>query len=254
MPLQADIGAGQVLGKRQRQEDRFAIAPDVRGAPRFLVLSDGMGGAVGGDVAASLIVEKVCEALAEAPYGGEGPPGSALRAAALSANKALKARVKADPDLEGMGGTLVIVHLGPDGLMFFSMGDSPLWRVRAGQVRRLNADHSVGGLLDAQVARGEISAEEAASRRDRNSITSVLTGRPIQDMRMDETVDLVPLAPGDVLVLASDGLDSLASPEIARLVSEDRPAAELAGALLAAVEALDRPRQDNCSVIVARFT
>ena len=254
MPLKADIGAGQLLGKRQRQEDRFAIAPDARGAARFLVLSDGMGGAVGGDVAAGVIVEAVAEALAEAPYGGEGPAGSALRAAALSANKALKARIKAEPDLEGMGGTLVIVQLGPDGLMFFSMGDSPLWRVRAGRAERLNADHSVGGLLDAQVARGEMSAEEAASRRDRNSITSVLTGRPIQAMRMDETADLVPLAAGDILVLASDGLDSLVPEEIGRIVSAEGSGDALATALLEAVEALDRPRQDNCSVVVARFT
>ena len=253
MALRPDIGSGQILGRRQRQEDRFAIVPDAQGAPRFLVLSDGMGGAVGGDVAAGLIVETVAEALSDAPYGGEGPAGSALRAAAVAANKALRARVRADSDLEGMGGTLVIVHLAPEGVMFFSMGDSPLWRVRGGQAERLNADHSVGGLLDAQAARGEITSEEAASRRDRNSITSVLTGRPIQEMRMDETVDLVPLAPGDVLVLASDGLETLSPAAIAELASRNRPADDLVAALMEAVEAADRPKQDNCSAVVARF-
>jgi protein phosphatase len=251
--LTADIAYGQIIGQRQRQEDRLAVVRDGEDGPaRFLVLSDGMGGAVGGDIAAGVIVDTVVEAL-DGAAGGAGAAGSALRAAAVAANKALRARVRADPGLDGMGGTLVIVRLAGAGLLFFSMGDSPLRLVRAGQAIRLNADHSVGGMLDAQVARGEISAAAAAERRDRNSIVSVLTGGPIGGMRMDESADLTPLAAGDVLVLASDGLDTLAAEEIAAVAGQDRPAVELAEALLAAVEAADRPRQDNASVIVARF-
>ncbi|HEY8004303.1 MAG TPA: protein phosphatase 2C domain-containing protein [Phenylobacterium sp.] len=251
MALRADISLGQSLGRRQRQEDRVTLVPD-EAAPRFLVLADGMGGAVGGDVAATLITETVAAELLDVGLGGT-PAGSALRAAAINANAALKARVKAEPELDGMGGTLVIVQLAADGLMFFSMGDSPLHLVRAGRCERLNADHSVGGMLDAQVARGELSAEAAASRRDRNSITSVVAGGSLRGMRMDETADLAPLAAGDVLVLASDGLDTLAPDEIAAICSQGRPSQEIVNGLLAAVEAADRPRQDNASVIVACF-
>jgi PPM family protein phosphatase len=253
MALTVDIGLGQSLGRRQRQEDRLALLPNGGAPSRFLVLSDGMGGAVGGDVAAGLIVETVAAQLAAVAVGPAAPAGSALRSAAVSANGALRARVRDELELEGMGGTLVIVQLADDGLMFFSMGDSPLCLVRAGRCRRLNADHSVGGMLDAQVARGELSAEEAAARRDRNSIVSVLTGGDLRAMRMDETADLVPLAPGDVLVLGSDGLDTLQPDQIAQICAAEHPAGQLVADLLGAVEACDRPRQDNTSAIVARF-
>jgi protein phosphatase len=251
MGFSADIGQGQALGRRQRQEDRLAVVPGDGSPARFLVLSDGMGGAVGGDVAAGLIVETVVDELQRS--SGNGLAGSTLRAAAIRANDALRARVREEPDLEGMGGTLVIVRLVDSGLMFFSMGDSPFCLVRDGTCRQLNADHSVGGILDAQVARGELSAEAAASRRDRNSITSVIAGGKLAAMRMDETADLIPLAAGDVLVVASDGLDTLSREQVAEICSRDRSAEELAGDLLAAVEAADRPRQDNASVIVARI-
>jgi len=240
--LNLDIGSAQSLGKRQRQEDRIAVLPG-----GLLVLSDGMGGAVGGDVAAETIVGVVCEALKDSAAAG-----SALRNAALAANKALRTRTRDEPDLEGMGGTVVIVRLTHEGALYFSMGDSPLWRVRGGRAERLNADHSVGGMLDAQVARGELSADEAMSRRDRNSITSVLTGAAVKGMRMDETADAIPLGGGDVLVLASDGLDTLQPDQIAETVERAGSAQQAADSLIAAVAAIDKPRQDNCSVIVAR--
>jgi serine/threonine protein phosphatase PrpC len=240
--LSLDIGSAQSLGARQRQEDRIAVLPD-----GLLVLSDGMGGAVGGDVAAETIVGAVADSLKDS-----GAAGSALRNAAMTANKALRARTRDEPDLEGMGGTLVIVRLTAEGALYFSMGDSPLWRVRGGRAERLNADHSVGGMLDEQVARGELSAEEALSRRDRNSITSVLTGAGVKGMRMDETADAIPLAAGDALVLASDGLDTLTPDQIAEVVERSSSAQQAADSLIAAVAAIDKPRQDNCSVIVAK--
>jgi len=250
-----DIGVGQSLGQRKRQEDRVAVWPDGGAEPALLVLSDGMGGAVGGDVAAELIVETVVGAFAEAAGGPGGPPPApgVLRAAAERANQALRRRTAAEPDLRGMGGTLVAVHLLPGGVMFFSMGDSPLYLVRGGRAHRMNADHSVGGALDAAAARGEISPEDALARRDRNSIMSVLTGEPIAAMRMDETADVVPLTKGDLLVLASDGLDTLSPEEIAEIAGRPASSADLVAALLAAVEAAARPRQDNTTVVVARI-
>jgi serine/threonine protein phosphatase PrpC len=57
---------------------------------------------------------------------------------------------------------------------------------------------------------------------------------------------------GDVLVLASDGLDTLEPDQVAATVGRGGGAQAIAEALLAAVEAADKPRQDNCSVIVAK--
>jgi serine/threonine protein phosphatase PrpC len=247
--LAPDVAMAQAIGQRQRQEDTVGRYPE-DGPAALLVLSDGMGGAVGGNIASAIIVETVIEVFASA---GGAPAGRLLRSAAHSANNAIAARVESEPELAGMGGTLVAVQLLPEGLMFFSMGDSPLYLVLEGEALRLNADHSVGGMLDAAVARGEITAEAALARRDRNAILSVIMGEPIERMRMDETVDIFPVARGDVLILASDGLDTITPAKVAEIVTATRTSAETAQALLAAVEAVGKPRQDNVSVIVARF-
>jgi serine/threonine protein phosphatase PrpC len=244
-----DVAFGQRLGQRERQEDCLGLAPD-RAAPSLLVLSDGMGGAAGGDVASELIVSTFVSTFEAAEPRAVGP---ALRAAAMKANKAVRAAVRQDPALAGMGGTLLAVHLAADGLLFFSMGDSPLLLVRGGAIRRVNADHSIGGALDEAVRRGEMSRAAAAERRDRNVITSVLTGEPLEAMRMDEAADLVPITRGDTLILASDGLDTLSHDEVARIASASGPAARIVDELMGAVEARDRPRQDNVSAIVARW-
>jgi serine/threonine protein phosphatase PrpC len=243
--LPRDIATAQSVGQRTRQEDAVRLFPDGARA-RLLVLSDGMGGAVGGDVASRLITETV---LAHANETPDVHPGRALKSCALAANEALAQAIDEDPELDGMGGTLVIVAVLEEGLIFFSIGDSPLWLVRSGALIRLNADHSVGGLLDAAVARGEMDAEQAAARRDRNALVSVLTGEPIDRMAIDETIDVVPMRSGDVLICASDGLDTLQADQI--LTAARGPsAAGVAQALLDAVEVAGRPRQDNTSVIV----
>ncbi|HEX4181508.1 MAG TPA: protein phosphatase 2C domain-containing protein [Caulobacteraceae bacterium] len=246
-----DIAYGQALGKRSRQEDRIAVVPGPDRA-ELLILSDGMGGAVGGDIASDLIVSTFIESW---PGSGGDPraAGSALRAAALKANKALRGAVRQDPALAGMGGTLVAVRLTPGGILFFSMGDSPLFLVRGGTAERINADHSIGGALDEAVRRGELSQADAAERRNRNVITSVLMGEPLETMRMDESVDVTPMGRGDILILASDGLETLTNAEIAAIAGSGGPSARIVDDLLAAVEAKDRPRQDNVSAIVARW-
>ena len=220
--------------------------------PELLLLSDGMGGAVGGDIASELIVSTFIEAW-PGSASASGAAGAALRACATKANKALRSAVRQDPDLAGMGGTLVAVRLTPEGILFFSMGDSPLFLVRDGAARRINANHSIGGALDEAVLRGELTAEAAAARRNRNVITSVLMGEPLETMRMDETVDVFPMRRDDVLILASDGLETLSPDEIAAIAASHAPSEQIVDDLLAAVEARGKPRQDNVSAIVARW-
>ena len=253
MTRQPSIGMGQSLGRRERQEDCIARFPDAGTEAGLLVLSDGMGGAAAGDLAARLIVESMVQTYAEACEGGAPAPGRILRTGAERANRVIFARASDEPDLRGMGGTVLAVRLLPEGVHFFSMGDSPLYLVRRGRAYRLNADHSIGGLLDAAVERGEMSRQDALARRDRNSITSVIMGEPLQAMRMDETIDLVPIQADDTLILASDGLDTLSVAAIGQIAQAAPDADEVVADLLRAVAAAERPRQDNTSVIAIRF-
>lgn len=247
-----DIGMRQALGERERQEDSVLLFPEGNAA-RLLVLSDGMGGAAGGDVASRLIVRSMARMFDGEVGSNEGNPARVLQEGARLANRTIRQAVKADPDLEGMGGTLVAVVLLEGGFLYFSMGDSPMWLVRDGRIERINSNHSIGGLLDAAVARGEMTDEAARSQKNRNSITSVIMGEPIETMRRDECVDIVPAGRGDMLILASDGIETLAEDQILQICLEGGDAGSLAAALVNAVGAVGRRRQDNTSVIVARW-
>ncbi len=136
------------------------------------------------------------------------------------------------------------------GVQFLSIGDSLLLRWRKGRLDRVNADHSIGGALDTAVRKGLMPAEEAASAAGRNRITSALTGAPLDQMRIDETVGPVACRPGDRWILASDGLDTLSMTEIAAILATSQTAQNAADQLVAAVEAQDRSGQDNTTVVV----
>jgi len=241
------VGVAQAVGGRARQEDAADVLMDASGRPHLLVLADGMGGAAAGDLAARLIVQSVRDVF---QTSAASAPGPRLRQACDAANAALAAAVAQDPARTGMGGTLVAVAPAADGLRFLSVGDSLLLRWRKGRLERINADHSIGGALDTAVRKGLMPADEAAKAAGRNRITSALTGAPIDQMRIDETVGPLRCQSGDRWVLASDGLDTLSLPEIAEILAMPKTAQAAADALLAAVEAKQREHQDNTTVLL----
>lgn len=241
------VGVGQALGRRERQEDAADLLIDAYGRPHLLVLSDGMGGAAAGDLAARLIVQTVREVFHAAQIAETGPR---LRKSCDAANAALANAVEQDPTRAGMGGTLLALAPVERGVQFLSIGDSLLLRWRKGRLDRMNADHSIGGALDAAVRKGLMPAEEAASAAGRNRITSALTGAPLDQMRIDETVSPVACREGDVWVLASDGLAALSMCEIAEVLATSSTAQTAADGLLAAVEAKDLANQDNTTIVL----
>lgn len=246
--------ARATIGKRARQEDAFAIWPSGaeaatgRGEGLLAVVADGMGGHAGGEIAGRLACETFVTAFADA----EGAAGDRLRAALDAANAAIAARAAADSRLRGMGCTLVGVWIDAAGLHWVSVGDSLVLLFRAPQVLRLNADHSLGALLDDRARRNEISAAEAEANPYRNALRSALTGRSVEIL--DIRADPCPLAAGDWLILASDGIGTLSGDEIGDLVYAGREAApeHMAERLVAAVLAKEAPDQDNTTVVALK--
>ncbi|MBB4081423.1 PP2C family protein-serine/threonine phosphatase [Brevundimonas lenta] len=242
------VGVAQALGRRERQEDAADVLMDASGRPRLLVLADGMGGAAAGDLAARLIVHSVRDVF-QSEVGVE--PGPRLRQACDAANAAIAEAVAQEPSRAGMGGTLVaLAPTSAGAVMFLSVGDSLLLRWRGGKLERVNADHSIGGALDSAVRKGLMAAEEAALAAGRNRITSALTGAPLDQMRIDETVGPIRRRSGDCWILASDGLDTLSLTEIATVLARSSGAQSSADALIAAIEAKNQPHQDNTTVLV----
>ena len=251
----AAIAASQ--GARQQQEDAAALWPGpATSLPAFdqppeegrlvAVLADGMGGHAGGALASRI----VCAHFLAAYAGALGEVRERLETSLWTCNEAIAQNVAANRALEGMGSTLVGAAFGPDGLEWVSVGDSPLYLWRDGEIALVNEDHSLAPLLDELARAGKITEAEALGDTRRHMLRSAVTGEDI------ELVDLAakPLAllPGDCVILASDGIHTIEDAEISRIVAAylaDGPQA-VASALVRTVDNLRDPHQDNVTVVV----
>ncbi len=168
----------------------------VYAGPRLLAVADGMGGHAAGEVASAVAIASLAPLDEDAP----GPDLlEALRAAATQANTHLRDMVAADPDLEGMGTTLVALLFNGSRLGLLHVGDSRCYLLRDGELAQITHDHT---LVQALVDEGRITEEDASSHPQRSVITRVLDGR--DDVQPDLSVREA--RAGDRYLLCSDGL------------------------------------------------
>ena len=251
-----DVASALSLGQRDAQEDAvladFPLGHDVG----FCVLADGMGGHASGDVASKIVVTEVFSELKLQSGDAEGLErniAGILTEAAQAANTCVRLHSDANPDSFGMGATLVAPVVVRDRLYWISVGDSPLYLFRDGCLRQLNEDHSLGSQIDRLVERGLLPADKGAGHPDRHCLTSVLIGSAIP--RIDCPSRPLSLQHGDIIVVASDGLQFLDTCEIEALIRDmaDRPSTEITACLIRALDALADPEQDNVSVCVIKI-
>lgn len=254
-----DRALATTRGARPYQEDSAAVWPGEardlvnsggQDAPALVaILADGMGGHTGGALASRMVCERFIAAFASA----EGDTRQRLFDALMSANEAIADKVAENPMLAGMGSTLVGAAFGPLGVEWVSVGDSPLLLFRRGEIALLNEDHSLAPELDRMAEAGLISHEEARRDPRRHMLRSAVTG---------EEIDLIDLSrrplgiePGDYVILASDGLNTLEPAEVGRIVAAygDDGAKAVADALIRAVESIRDPHQDNTTVVAVRL-
>ena len=249
------LGFARDQGRRDYQEDSYAfrVLEDADTRSAIIALADGMGGHVGGAVASQIAVATISD-----PAPGTLSPENLRSIDYLSrqienANTAIANKLDEDPGLRGMGCTLVVLSITEQGYLFASVGDSPLWIYRNGEFIRLNADHSMVPVLEDLVAAGRMSAEEARHDPGRNALRSALTGAEIN--LLDVSDECIPMQRDDILVLASDGLQTLPDAQIVRLIkSHDKDAGNLAQSLTDAALAAGSDTQDNITVAVIKAT
>ncbi len=251
MIAERDFAGRQSIGKRSEQQDTYAFSeiPARPGAVAgvLLVLADGMGGHSAGHQSSEMAVHSFVRAFHQ---GGE-TMHERFAHALDTANQAIADAVDGDPaNLEGMGTTLLAVAATPLGLDWISVGDSPLYLWRRGRLRRLNADHSFRPVLHEKVANGEMTQEQAATSALRTRLRSAVHGHEIALVDMPRAP--LPLLEGDIVVAASDGLQTLNDETIGELVGREAEsdAAELVLRVIQAVLGEQHPRQDNTTVAV----
>ena len=255
-------------GGRRYQEDMSLLwpgrrvaglqdAPSLPEGHGLAVLGDGMGGHVGGAMASSVACTTFVRAFAETFVANERGLMERLIATLEAANTAIAQRTAQQPMYNGMGTTLVAAYFAPhelgSGLSWVSVGDSLLYLWRRGDLARLNEDHSLAPELDRLAASGAMSEQEAQADPRRHFLRSALTGADIE--MIDVTPRPLPLAEGDVIISASDGLHTLEEDEMARIVAQFRTDGmeRTAKGLIDAVLAHRLPHQDNTTVIVTEI-
>lgn len=247
-----DFAAATMIGARKRQEDDWSVrVVSDHGTDEPLLLAavaDGMGGLPAGDRASRITIRAFVSSFALIAK----PPTERLRPALVRANGEMAAAIEDDPSLRGMGSTLVAALFFEDRFRWLSVGDSLIFHWRAGELKRINPLHTYGRELDARAARGEISAVRAALHPDRAAITSAVMGRPLAEVAEGE----LDLAACDVVILASDGIETLSSEEIAAVCGTHRTsgASGTAEAIIGRIEERAIPWQDNATVVVVCST
>jgi len=253
-----DHAARASKGARSYQEDAAEVrvspaagpGPDTRAGVAALtaVLADGMGGHAGGALASGL----ACKFFLHAFATSSGEVAARLAEALDLANAAIAHEVADNPALSGMGCTLIGAAFGPEGIEWVSVGDSPLFLVRNGEIVLLNEDHSLAPEIDKLAESGRISWEAAKADPRRHFLRSALTGTEID--LVDRSRRPLSLQPGDLVILASDGIHTLGEADIAGVVAASSAVGpdSIADALLAAVAAAGDTYQDNTTVVVVR--
>lgn len=245
--MRLELATAEYIGARAQQQDLAAAVPMQTGV--VLILADGLGGHESGAEASRIVVETFKEAGAGGHFDNEQTRRQALRDTVELANQRIANGVDPTHGHRGMASTVVAAVVAGGELSWVSVGDSHLYVWRDGRLAKLNEDHSQAGLM---VRSGQYKPEDPEVQAVKSVLVSALTGRKL------EIVDLPSRAfkveAGDVLMLASDGLNTLEDEEIGQIVGavHGEGAIRLSTVLLETVRGRRIERQDNTTVAVAR--
>ena len=232
------LSTASLTGGRTENEDTLTVYHDKGRNRTTAVVCDGLGGHVAGKAASSTAAKAFVD---HCRSHADTAPEARLRGALDAANDAVRDAIIKNPRLHGMGTTLLAVetgddteaHAGDDGsenageseAHWISVGDSPLWSCQSGDLCALvNMMHNTPGL--------------------RNRLTSAVMGDEIPDIDQGS----IEFEPGDTLIAASDGLDTLKNGRLLHLARTTH-ILKLAGALADEAVAAGGPQADNTSVV-----
>ena len=247
------FGITDVGLKRAHNEDNFFRSDELG----LYLVADGMGGHAAGEVASGAAIQAIVEfAQKHADDGGltwpfgfdtkYNPRSNALLNGIRLANQRLYTLQQERSELTGMGTTVAALRI-EDGIATIShVGDSRIYRVRAGQLEQMTSDHS---WVNEQLLKNIITAEEARNHRYKNVITRALGNR--LDLEIDTRAE--PVQPGDHFLMCSDGLSGMVEDwEMREVVSETCQGDLRAASNKLVALANEAGGQDNISVVLIR--
>jgi serine/threonine protein phosphatase PrpC len=235
---------------REQNEDSMLV--DLENG--VFMVADGMGGHAAGEVASAMAVETIHQVI----LGNQDPDETRLmrehevidpsdilrerlRYAMNQASVTIRRESDTNPDLLGMGTTVVVLVVDGNQAHLAHVGDSRAYLFRNGRLSRLTRDHTV---VQQEIDAGRLTPELARLLPTKHILTqSVGFHGPVEPDTATRTIE-----PGDVFVLCSDGLtDPLDDEQIAKSVA-DTPVELLADKLVE--KAVELGTEDNVTVVV----
>ncbi len=245
-------GRTHVGMKRSFNEDSFGLFE--RG--QLYMVADGMGGHASGEVASRMAIETLTEFFestdldpdATWPYKMDKSRGyeeNRLITGVKLANLRIFEAAQRDVKLRGMGTTIVALTVVDDGVLVGHVGDSRVYRLRAGELEQLTEDHS---LLNDYIKMKRLSEEEIANFPHKNVIVRALGVK--DNVKVDTILDIP--RPGDTYIMCTDGLCGPASDEELReITSRTEDLEEACSALIERANEHGGP--DNITVVMTRW-
>ncbi len=245
--MKYELAQASRLGNRRRNEDRLGAIETPEGV--LLVVADGMGGHLAGDVAAEALV-----ATASAAYEGsarpiEDPRGFFKELIWKAHGTILELEEK--QQLSATPGTTAVFALIQNAQVWAAhVGDSRFYVFRDGLPLYRTRDHSY---VEQLRRHGRISRSEVDSHPRRNQVTRCV-GAQAEPPKI-EVGKPIALRPDDVLVLCTDGLwGALDDARMGAVVASGGPIGETVEALAEVAERSAWPNSDNVSVVALRVT
>ena len=225
--------------KRSNNQDSIFFSDKPVGPlPNLYIVADGMGGHRAGDQASQMAIDIAVDFIKKSTIEN---PIAVLKRAMIYANNEIYKTASRDPDLRGMGTTMVAAVVQEDKLYVANIGDSRLYSV-GNEIKQITMDHS---LVEELIRDGKLERKKGRNHPEKNIITKAMGSKEevIPDFFEIE------INPEDKYLLCSDGLSNMVEDdEIRDIVVENEDLRD------AVVSLVDRANYyggaDNISVVI----
>ena len=230
---------------RTSNQDSYA-AGELPGSVAWAVVCDGMGGTNGGNLASSTAVKIISERISSSYR--QGMSFSSIKnmfmSAIIAANVSVYDMSKENPELSGMGTTVVVAIVANERVYVAHAGDSRAYILTSGKLHQLTKDHS---FVQEMVDSGKLTADEAREDPRKNLITRALGVS--EDLQIDFCEE--DISENDVLLICTDGLNNYVEPEEIYELPEDGKFYEFAERLVN--RANNNGGGDNITVVTVSY-
>lgn len=199
------------IGRVRSGNEDYFLNEKIADEEFLFCVADGMGGHLAGDVASRIACEKFVENY-KSSRKKKLPVPEAMEFAIRRANQAILKKAEDDPMKRGMGTTFSSVIILEKKAYIIHIGDSRVYFIREGRIKRLTTDHT---FVEKLVENGRISIEEAREHPQKNVLYMSLGAR---DGFFPEIIKDFAIQDGDAFVICSDGLSNMVDEELIKKV------------------------------------